>query len=185
MQQYQQWFAVNYLTGTLVPNPTVTVYLTGTSTLATGLLNASASPISNPFTGQPNGLIGFSAPNGVYDIAITSGPYAAPLMVGVKFSNGAASQRSITSSAGLPVVASDEILNFGISAPLTVTIPAFSSRNGMPLTLNNLASSTATLTWIMTSPDEASGETTGTLAPSAGMTLVPAADGVNSGYSIE
>lgn len=60
------------LEGNVVPNPTVTVYLAGTQTLATGLLNADGISLSNPFSGNSKGAIILSAPDGDYDIKVAS-----------------------------------------------------------------------------------------------------------------
>lgn len=59
--------------GNVLPGATCQVYLAGTTTLATGLRDANSEPKSNPFTAASNGLVQFAAPNGVYDLAVSSG----------------------------------------------------------------------------------------------------------------
>ena len=60
--------SVNTLQG-IIPSCTVTVYLTGTSTLATIYSNVSSTPLSNPFTANtvssvnPGGWIFWAATN--------------------------------------------------------------------------------------------------------------------------
>jgi hypothetical protein len=55
------------------PSCTVTVYLTGTSTLATLYSDANNTPLSNPFTAASNGLIVFfSSHSSAYDIRMTA-----------------------------------------------------------------------------------------------------------------
>lgn len=63
-------FFAQDLTGTVIPSATVTVYLPGTTTLATGLQNATGGALTNPFTGGGNGQVVFAAPDGDYDIRV-------------------------------------------------------------------------------------------------------------------
>lgn len=60
-------------TGNLIPSANVSIYLTGTSTLASGLTNVSGSPLSNPFTADADGKIQFHAPDGIYDMQVSLG----------------------------------------------------------------------------------------------------------------
>ena len=56
------------------PKCTVTVYLTGTATLATIYSNSTGTPLSNPFTAQVNALWDFFAAQGVgYDVVLSGG----------------------------------------------------------------------------------------------------------------
>lgn len=57
--------------GNLVPNATVTIYLTGTNTLATGLKTVNDAALSNPFTASADGKIQFKAADGIYDMQIS------------------------------------------------------------------------------------------------------------------
>jgi hypothetical protein len=59
--------------GNIIPGATCTLYLAGTTTLATGLEGPSGSPLGNPFTADINGLVAVAAPQGVYDLVIDSG----------------------------------------------------------------------------------------------------------------
>lgn len=63
-------FFAQDLNGTVIPSPTVTVYQPGTTTLATGLQNASGGALTNPFTGGGNGQVVLAAPDGDYDIRV-------------------------------------------------------------------------------------------------------------------
>jgi hypothetical protein len=93
-------------------------------------------------------------------------------------------QRSITSSGALPIIAGDSILNINAASDLTPIVPLASGRMGSPLTFKNLPGShTQTLT--RTSPDTFDGATTVSLVAGAAVTLVPYNDTVNSGYAIE
>jgi len=55
------------------PACTVTVYLTGTTTLATIYSDNSATPLANPFTASNLGFWFFYASNGRYDVRISGG----------------------------------------------------------------------------------------------------------------
>lgn len=57
--------------GNLIPNATVTIYLTGTNTLATGLKTVNDAALSNPFTASADGKIQFKAADGIYDMQIS------------------------------------------------------------------------------------------------------------------
>lgn len=59
--------------GSLIPSANVTIYLTGTATLASGLTSVSGSPLSNPFTADADGKIQFRAPDGIYDMQVSLG----------------------------------------------------------------------------------------------------------------
>jgi hypothetical protein len=100
------------------------------------------------------------------------------------FSAGGRPQRSITSSANLPIVAADSILNINAATDLTAVVPAGASRAGAPLTFKNLPGSHIQ-TLQVSGMDTFDGQVTFPLAPGAAVTLVPYNDGVNSGYGIE
>jgi hypothetical protein len=93
-------------------------------------------------------------------------------------------QRSITSSANLPITANDQVLNVNVASPLSITVPAFSPRSGRALTFKILPGSSA-VTLNATGPDTFDTVSTLTLNGGAYVTLRPYADGVNAGYAIE
>lgn len=64
--------------GNLIPNATVTIYLTGTNTLATGLKTVSDAALSNPFTATADGKIQFKAADGIYDMQVSYGTQTGP-----------------------------------------------------------------------------------------------------------
>jgi hypothetical protein len=55
------------------PQCTVAVYLSGTTTLASPIYDASGTPLSNPFTATTQGAWFFQAPNAKYDVKISGG----------------------------------------------------------------------------------------------------------------
>lgn len=59
--------------GNIMPSAKCYLYLPGTTTLATGLVDGNGSPISNPFLASGMGQITFGAPNGVYDLRVALG----------------------------------------------------------------------------------------------------------------
>jgi hypothetical protein len=77
--QYVEFIVTRPTTGAALPSAKVTVYLAGTTTLAT-LYNAAGGGISNPATADASGLIGFAAANGSYDFSAASadGSYVVP-----------------------------------------------------------------------------------------------------------
>ena len=59
--------------GNIMPSANCYLYLPGTTTLATGLVDGSGTPISNPFLASSVGQVEFGAPNGVYDLRVALG----------------------------------------------------------------------------------------------------------------
>lgn len=59
--------------GNLIPSATVSIFLSGTSTLATGLKTVSGANLTNPFTAGSDGKIQFYAPDGIYDMQVSLG----------------------------------------------------------------------------------------------------------------
>jgi len=64
------------------PSCTVTVYLTGTLTLATLYSDNSSTPLANPFTAASTGLWFFYAANGRYDVRLSAGGITTPFTLG-------------------------------------------------------------------------------------------------------
>ena len=83
--------AYDYLTSSVLPGASVTVYLTGTTTKALLFAYPSGSPIANPMTADSNGLATFEVSPGAYDIVAQSGSYVGPVLADVWISNNAAS----------------------------------------------------------------------------------------------
>jgi hypothetical protein len=65
--------STNYLQG-VIPQCTVTVYLTGTTTLATIYADSSSTPLTNPFTANTDGSwLFYPATSQGYDVALSGG----------------------------------------------------------------------------------------------------------------
>lgn len=59
--------------GNKLPYADGSLYLEGTTTLASGLVDANGDPLSNPVSSGSGGLIQFAAPNGRYDLLVQKG----------------------------------------------------------------------------------------------------------------
>lgn len=70
--QLQNFYAQD-VNGNIVPGAICSLFLPGTTTLATGLVDANGVPLPNPFSASSNGLVQFAAPNGKYDLKIEAG----------------------------------------------------------------------------------------------------------------
>ncbi|WP_051202678.1 phage tail protein [Sediminimonas qiaohouensis] len=82
--ELRTFFAQN-LQGDALAQASVTVYETGTTTLAT-IYDAAGSAKANPFQATSTGAIVFAAPNGVYDIVVQeNGGTATQQIDGVRF----------------------------------------------------------------------------------------------------
>jgi len=77
--QYYEFIASRGDTGAVLPLAKVTVFLAGTTTLAS-IFDNSGAGLTNPMTAAMSGLVGFAAANGAYDVQIASadGSYLAP-----------------------------------------------------------------------------------------------------------
>jgi hypothetical protein len=69
--ELKNYFAQN-ANGDLLPGAVATLYLPGTTTLASGLKSAAGAALGNPVTADADGLIQFAAPNGPYDLKVTA-----------------------------------------------------------------------------------------------------------------
>jgi parallel beta-helix repeat protein len=87
------------------PQCQVTVYLTGTLSLATIYSDNSSTPLANPFTANVNGSFFFYAANGRYDVTISGGGLPAPATFGdillADPTGGGTTVSSITAGAGI------------------------------------------------------------------------------------
>jgi len=84
--QYYEFIACRNDTGADLPFAKVTVYLAGTTTLAS-VFDGAGGGLTNPLTATTTGLVGFAAANGAYDIQIGSadGTYLSPMIHKVQF----------------------------------------------------------------------------------------------------
>ncbi|MBB3229738.1 hypothetical protein [Halomonas stenophila] len=69
--ELKTFFAQN-VDGNVIPGAIVYVYYPGTTDLATGLEDEDGNPLDNPFQADSDGQIKVAAPNGKYDIRVSS-----------------------------------------------------------------------------------------------------------------
>jgi hypothetical protein len=95
-------------------------------------------------------------------------------------------QRSVTAGP-VTILATDRILNLNLSASLTIPLPPAISRGGVPLVFKDIGrqASSNPITIAATPPDTIDGNPS-IIMTGAGqrLTLNPANDGVNSGWSL-
>ena len=65
--QLKTYFAQD-ASGNIIPNAQVFVYLAGTTTLASGLVDQDGAPLTNPFNADSSAAVVFAAPDGEYDV---------------------------------------------------------------------------------------------------------------------
>jgi len=100
---------------------------------------------------------------------------------------GSGTQRSVTAGP-VVIVDSDRILNLNLSGSLTITLPGFASRNGVPLTFKDVGrmATANPLTIAAAAGETIDGNASIALNTNAqSITLVPANDGVNTGWNEE
>ena len=104
---------------------------------------------------------------------------------GFALARRAEKQRAIHSSADLPVTADDVVLNVNAASPLTITIPAASTRGGNRLEIKVVPGST-TITLTRTGSDTLDGHSSLSLTSGERVVLTPYNDGVNNtlGYGL-
>lgn len=78
--QLQNFYAQD-ANGNIVPGAACTLYLPGSTTLASGLVDVNGDPLPNPFSANGDGLAQFAAPNGEYDLKIEAGLITSTLPV--------------------------------------------------------------------------------------------------------
>jgi len=130
MQRYFNWFRDKEGRG--FPGAVVTVYVTGTTTLAdlyspSGDLTSPA-PIANPLSTDANGFFGFAVLNGTYDIQMSGGSVPTVIMpnitIGTTTLNGiAATDVNFTPAGTVTSVNVQDAIEevAGMIAPVTET----------------------------------------------------------------
>ncbi len=113
--------------GNVVANPTVHLYLPGTTTHATGLADKDGNPLANPFTGTSAGQIQVAAPDGDYDMRVVGG--GRDVTIRVRFIDSAAGSATIlrddlAESTGATLVGAND----GASGSIFTTVAGFISK---------------------------------------------------------
>ncbi len=113
--------------------------------------------------------------------------FRAPLTSLASTALAARTQRSVTAGP-VAIAGNDQILNLNLGASLTITLPSYLVRSGVPLTFKDVGKQ-ATAHPILIAA--LAGEFIDGMASiplnvaGQGLTLVPANDGVNTGWSIQ
>ena len=96
-------------------------------------------------------------------------------------------QRLISSPTDLPLIATDQQLNLNLSAPTTITLPGFASRNGLPLTFKDagMQAGTNNITFAAAAGETIDGFATVAMSVDGeSITFLPANDGMTTGWLI-
>jgi hypothetical protein len=120
--QFIQFTAARADTGQVLGYAKVTVYLTGTSTLA-ALFNAAGTSIANPTTADATGLVGVAAVNGSYDGVVTSadGSYSSPTILKLQLFDLAAVTQALAAGTFAGMIAKIKTTLALLNADLVAT----------------------------------------------------------------
>jgi len=139
--------------GNALANPTVTVTLAGTGTLASIFSTNTFTVLANPFTGNIDGTYAFYAGDGRYDVVVTKTGFTftaaetSDIVLHDPFSTITPTALAINTNDYNPSNAQQASLwRLSASAPINLTgiiAPLF---NGITLTLVNVGASTITVT---------------------------------------
>lgn len=95
-------------------------------------------------------------------------------------------QRNVTGSGAIAVLSTDMIINLSISGAATISLPAYGSRNGNPITIKDAAGTLSGTVTVTITPGDATtidGQANFVMnLPRQGITLNPYTDGVNTGW---
>ena len=141
-----------------------------------GYTNVQLTALIQPFTTSLSGAV--PAPGSVLGRFL--GDNGAWAFIGARV------QRSITSGP-VTIAGTDQILNFNLATPTSISLPTAASRSGVPLTFIDFGGQAATnnITLVATGGDHISGLVSIVLNNNYQVfTLLPANDGVNTGWAI-
>jgi hypothetical protein len=102
----------------------VTVYLTGTETLASLFLDDDSTPMPNPFTSNFDGSYAFNVAAGSYDIAVQVDPYTILTQTNVP-----AAPTSVSGGAVTAVTGTSPVVSSGGTTP-AISVPVFVASGG-------------------------------------------------------
>lgn len=119
--QLQNFYAQD-VNGNIVPGAVCTLYIAGTTTLATGLQDANGAPLTNPFNANSIGLASVAAPQGVYDLQIVSGLINSKIRI--QFIDVAQVSADATSASASAAAASSSAAASAAAAAQTITLTA-------------------------------------------------------------
>lgn len=149
--QYYEFIASRGDTGAVLPLAKITVFLAGTTTLAS-IYDSVGAGLANPTTAATSGLVGFAATNGAYDVQIASadGSYLAPKVHDLQLYDltqldaKVASVTAATTAPGFLAIAADLALGAG-SKIGTVAADLLSGASNIAVVAADLAMGAASL----------------------------------------
>ncbi|KSW24441.1 MULTISPECIES: hypothetical protein [unclassified Pseudomonas] len=65
-------YFVQNANGDILPGATAALYLPGTTSLVSDLKDSDGAALANPFAATADGLLQFAAPNGTYDLTVST-----------------------------------------------------------------------------------------------------------------
>lgn len=172
-----------------LPFPSL-VYGTGPITIGkvngiwtVGFTISAFGSINPPIPNYPTDyLLGWDAVNSVFfKVSITN------LAAAVSSIGGARNQRSVTATP-IVVATTDQVLNCNIGGAAACALPAAATRNGIPLTFNDLGQATAhNITLTPNGAETIDGVNAPVVIKNnwGWITLMPFNDGTNSGWKIQ
>ena len=116
--QLKTYFAQD-ASGNIIPNAQVFVYLAGTTTLATGIVDQSGAPLTNPFNADSSAAVVFAAPDGDYDVKCSGA--SRTVTIRAQFFDGGAFKSDLAATGGSALVGADD----GAGGSLWTTVAGF------------------------------------------------------------
>lgn len=105
--------------GNIMPGAQVFVYLAGTTTLASGIVDQNGAPLTNPFNADSSAAVVFAAPDGEYDVKCSGA--SRTVTIRAKLFDGGAFKAELAATGGSALVGADD----GASGSLWTTVAGF------------------------------------------------------------
>lgn len=116
--QLKTYFAQD-ASGNIIPNAQVFVYLAGTTTLASGIVDQDGAPLTNPFNADSSAAVVFAAPDGEYDVKCSGA--SRTVTIRAQLFDGGAFKAALAASGGSALVGADD----GAGGSLWTTVAGF------------------------------------------------------------
>ena len=91
--------------GNIIPNAQVFVYLAGTTTLASGIVDQNGAPLTNPFNADSSAAVVFAAPDGEYDVKCSGA--SRTVTIRAQLFDGGAFKATLAATGGSALVGYD------------------------------------------------------------------------------
>ena len=103
--QLKTYFAQD-ASGNIIPNAQVFVYLAGTTTLASGIVDQNGAPLTNPFNADSSAAVVFAAPDGDYDVKCSGA--SRTVTIRAQLFDGGAFKADLAATGGSALVGYDD-----------------------------------------------------------------------------